>query len=68
MTDDLFSPDGVASAASILECLKMLVEETDKLHLSRTNLALRKAVRACQAENNRLTPTRGRPRRNLVLH
>jgi hypothetical protein len=68
MTDDPFSPDGHASAASILECLKMLVEEADKLPLPRTSLALRKAIRACQTENNRLIPARCRPRRQVVLH
>jgi len=46
----------------------MLVEEADKLPLPRTSLALRKAIRACQTENNRLIPARCRPRRHVVLH
>jgi hypothetical protein len=56
-----------ASAASILQCLTMLVEEADKLGLSRTHVALRKALRACQSEVSRPLPV-PRPRRHMVLH
>lgn len=56
-----------ATAASILLCLTNLVEELDNLNLPRTMLALRKAIRACQAEQGRPGgPVR--PRRHVVLH
>jgi hypothetical protein len=58
-----------ASAATILQCLTMLVEEADKLDLPRTFMALSKALRACQSEVSRPLPIpRSRPRRHLVLH
>jgi len=45
----------------------MLAEEADNLGLSRTFVALRKAIRACQAEQR--APAGGpRPRRHLILH
>jgi len=56
-----------STAANLLQCLTMLAEETANLNLPRTMLALRKAIRACQAEQAR--PIRPiRPRRHLVLH
>lgn len=56
-----------ASAAGVLQCLSMLAEEADNLGLSRTFVALRKAIRACQAEQR--APAGGpRPRRHLILH
>jgi hypothetical protein len=65
--DDL--PDGIrhATAANMLQCLTMLAEEADNLNLPRTMLALRKAIRACQAEQTRPTPP-PRVRRHMVLH
>ncbi len=65
--DDL--PDEIrhATAAHMLQCLTMLAEEADNLNLPRTMLALRKAVRACQAEQGRPAPS-PRARRHLVLH
>ena len=56
-----------ATAAHILQCLTMLAEEAANLNLPRTMLALRKAIRACQAEQARPVPAL-RPRRHLVLH
>jgi hypothetical protein len=55
------------SAAGVLQCLTMLAEEADNLGLSRTLVALQKAIRACQAEQARQLPGL-RPRRHLVLH
>jgi hypothetical protein len=57
-----------ASAVSILQCLTMLAEEADTLALPRTSMALRKAIRACQAEQTRRPMPPLRPRRHLVLH
>jgi hypothetical protein len=68
--DDPFASDCRVSTSSILQCLEMLADEADHLQLARTHLALRKAIRACQAENKRLAPGRSapRPRRHLVMH
>ena len=55
------------TTANVLQCLTMLAEEAVNLNLPRTMLALRKAIRACQAEQARPIPL-PRPRRNLVLH
>jgi hypothetical protein len=57
-----------ASAAGVLQCLTMLAEEADNLGLARTLLALQKAIRACQSEQARPTPSSARPRRYAVLH
>ncbi len=71
MTDD-DEPSAVgchAAAGSILQGLHMLAEEADHLRLSRTYVALCKAIRACQAEQARANPAiRPRPRRYLTLH
>jgi hypothetical protein len=68
MVDDDFSEAaGHETAAKVLQCLTMLAEEAVNLNLPRTMLALRKAVRACQAEQGRPIPAL-RPRRHLVLH
>jgi hypothetical protein len=68
MIDDDFSDQARhASAANVLQCLNMLAEEAVILDLPRTMLALRKAIRACQAEQARPIPPL-RPRRHLVLH
>jgi hypothetical protein len=68
MIDDDFSDAARhASAANVLQCLTMLAEDAVILDLPRTMLALRKAIRACQAEQARpIAPLR--PRRHLVLH
>ena len=68
MIDDEL-PDAArhATAAGVLQCLTMLAEETVNLNLPRTVLALRKAIRACQAEQARPVPNL-RPRRHVVLH
>jgi hypothetical protein len=65
--DDLPDAARHATAANILQCLDMLAEEAVNLNLPRTMLALRKAIRACRAEQTRPVPTL-RPRRHLVLH
>ncbi len=65
--DDLPDAARHATAANVLQCLTMLSEEAENLNLPRTMLALRKAIRACQAEQARPTPGL-RPRRHLVLH
>ena len=71
MTDD-DEPSGTDchdTAIGILQGLHMLAEEADHLRLSRTYTALRKAIRACQVEQARLTPgSRPRPRRSVTLH
>ena len=46
--DDESAP--TASATGILQCLRMLAAEADSLRLDRTFLALREAVKACEAE------------------
>jgi hypothetical protein len=67
--DEPFSADCRPTTTGILQCLQMLAEEAENLHLLRTELALRKAIRACTAERNRLNPSnRQRPRRYRVLH
>jgi hypothetical protein len=67
--EDTASGDCHAAAAGLLQCLQMLAAEADRRGLSRTHVALRKAVRACWAEEtqNRAAP-RPRPRRSLALH
>jgi hypothetical protein len=65
--DELPEAPQHATAANVLQCLSMLAEETANLNLPRTMLALRKAIRACQAEQARPLPPM-RPRRHLVLH
>lgn len=68
MIDDELSEAALhATAANVLQCLTMLAEEAENLNLPRTMLALRKAIRACQAEQARPMPA-PRPRRHLVLH
>jgi hypothetical protein len=66
--DDMPEATRLATAANVLQCLTMLAEEAENLNLPRTMLALRKAIRACQAEQTRPTPAAIRPRRHLVLH
>ena len=65
--DDMPDDARHETAANVLHCLTMLEEEAVNLNLPRTMLALRKAIRACQAEQARPLPAL-RPRRHLVLH
>lgn len=67
MDDDLPDAARHQTAANVLQCLTMLAEEAVNLNLPRTLLALRKAIRACQAEQARPMPA-PRARRHLVLH
>jgi hypothetical protein len=68
MFEDEPSPAAcLESAVSILQCLQMLVEEADNLSLSRTTLALQKAIRACRTEQSRAS-SRPRPRRCQIIH
>jgi hypothetical protein len=68
MFEDEPSPAAcLESAISILQCLQMLAEEADNLSLSRTTLALQKAIRACRTEQSRASP-RPRARRLQVMH
>ena len=68
MIDDEMSEAALhASAANVLQCLTMLAEEAVNLNLPRTMVALRKAIRACRAEQARPVPP-PRARRHLVLH
>jgi hypothetical protein len=68
MIDDEMSEAALhASAANVLQCLTMLAEEAVNLNLPRTMVALRKAIRACRAEQARPVPA-PRARRHLVLH
>jgi hypothetical protein len=65
--DDVPDAARHASAVTVLQCLTMLADEAANLNLPRTLLALRKAIRACRAEQTR--PLLGlRPRRHVVLH
>jgi hypothetical protein len=68
MIDDESSEAALhATVANVLQCLTMLAEEAENLNLPRTMVALRKAIRACQAEQTRPVPAL-RPRRHVVLH
>ena len=67
MDDDLPEAARHQTAAHVLQCLTMLAEEAVNLNLPRTLLDLRKAIRACQAEQARPLPA-PRVRRHLVLH
>lgn len=65
--EDSPEPGSHRSAIGILQCLTSLAEEAQNLGLMRTNMALRKAIRACQAEQAHPHPN-PRPRRHLVVH
>jgi hypothetical protein len=70
MRDDDSAPgDCHAAAVGIMQCLQMLADEADKRCMSHTYTALRRAMRACRAEQAedgaRLRP---RVRRSLALH
>ena len=64
--DDQLAPDSETLTSNILHCLQMLEEEADSLGLFRTQVALRKAIRACQTE--RAAPAVPARRRGIVLH
>jgi hypothetical protein len=65
--DDVAEAAQLATAANVLQVLTMLVDEAENLNLPRTMVALRKALRACRAEQAR-PPGMLRPRRHVVLH
>jgi hypothetical protein len=67
--DDTPSGDCHAAATGILQCLQLLAAEADRRGLSRTRVALRRAIRTCWEEEtqDRLAP-RPRARRSLALH
>lgn len=67
MDDDFSDTARQQTAAAVLQCLTMLAEEAVNLNLPRTVLALRKAIRACHAEQGRPLPA-PRVRRHSVLH
>jgi len=67
MQDDDTATGDCHAAAGILQCLQMLAAEADKRGLSRTHVALRRAIRACRAEETQDRMT-SRPRRSLALH
>ena len=63
--DEEPAPDSQTAASGILHCLKMLEEEADNFRLARTSFALRKAIRACQADQTERVAPRAR---RLTLH
>ncbi len=67
--DDTAVGECDAAVAGLLHCLQMLAAEAERRDLSRTHQALRRAIRACWAEeaHDRATP-RPRARRSLALH
>jgi hypothetical protein len=67
--DDAVTGDCHAAAVSLLQCLQMLAAEAERRDLSRTRVALRRAIRACWEEQTqaRAVP-RPRSRRSLALH
>lgn len=67
MFDDEAAGDCHAAASGFLQCLQMLADEADKRRLSRTHMALRRAIRACRAEQDSDRVPQ-RPRRSLALH
>ena len=66
--DEPAAGDCHAAANGLLQCLQMLADEADKRSLSRTHSALRRAIRACRAEQETGPALRARPRRSLALH
>jgi hypothetical protein len=69
MQDDESASGDCLAAASILHCLQLLAAEADRRDLSRTHVALRRAMRACVAEESQDRATvRPRARRSLALH
>ena len=56
-----------AAADSLLQCLQALAQEACHLRMSRTSLALQKAIRACRSEQARPRGPRI-SRRQLMLH
>jgi len=67
--DDPASGDSHAAATGLLHCLAMLAAEADRRDLTRTRIALRRAIRACWEEERQDRPTpRPHARRSLPLH
>jgi len=65
--DEQSAGDCHAANSGLMQCLQMLADEADRRHLSRTYLALRRAMRACRAEQETAAAV-PRPRRSLALH
>jgi len=67
--DESAAGDCHAAAIGFMQCLQMLADEAHKRNLPRTHIALRRALRACQAEQDpKALPLRPRVRRSLALH
>ncbi|HUN43444.1 MAG TPA: hypothetical protein VMU81_24380 [Acetobacteraceae bacterium] len=65
--DESAAGDCHAAASGFMQCLQMLADEANKRHLTRTHIALRRAMRACRAEQGIETPP-PRARRSAALH
>ncbi|HUB45253.1 MAG TPA: hypothetical protein VMB73_09730 [Acetobacteraceae bacterium] len=65
--DESAAGDCHAAATGFMQCLQMLADEADRRGLPRTHIALRRAMRACRAEQEIATPP-ARTRRSLSLH
>lgn len=61
------SGDRHAAEVGFLQCLQMLANEADRRQLLRTHGALRRAIRACRAEEGDPQPP-PRTRRSMALH
>ncbi|HUB15422.1 MAG TPA: hypothetical protein VMB34_25965 [Acetobacteraceae bacterium] len=66
--DEPAAGDCHAASIGLMQCLQMLANEADRRRLPRTHLALRRAIRACRAEQEGTPVARPRPRRSLALH
>jgi hypothetical protein len=67
--DDPASGDSHAAAAGLLQCLQLLAAEAQRRNMPLTRGALRRAIRACWAEERPESATpRARARRSLALH
>ena len=67
--DEPAAGDCHAAATGFMQCLQMLADEADRRHLPRTHQALRRALRACRAEEDRgAGASASRTRRSLALH
>ncbi|HTW73233.1 MAG TPA: hypothetical protein VME47_25370 [Acetobacteraceae bacterium] len=67
--DESAAGDCHAVATGFMQCLQMLADEAEKRRLPRTHIALRRAMRACRAEQEIATlSARPRSRRSAALH
>jgi len=67
--DESAAGDCHAAATGFMQCLQMLADEADKRRLPRTHIALRRAMRACRAEQAiEAASPRSRSRRSASLH